>query len=242
MNKVSKPKLQENQEILDAVERIKKDPDDYLAFQKIIRVLHSFLQHLSLKKFFFVPGHNSDDIYQEGLLALATKAIPDYDKEKGPFIGFAKLCIKRHIITVLKSSNNNKNRPLNQSVSLDATVCNEEDGPVSIGGFLPNGDENLVESIVRGESFKRLRAMLANKLTTLESRVLDLYLKNLSYTDIVEYLNKNRRGKNRLKSKVVDNALCRIKKKALELEEQIERREVIQLPIFFDDEEMDSPR
>jgi len=79
--------------------------------------------------------------------------------------------------------------------------------------------------------------LLQNKLTDLEAQVLDLYLKNLSYTDIVTFLNKNRRGRNRLKPKVIDNALCRIKKKALELEEQIEKQQDIQLPIMFDDEE-----
>lgn len=237
MGRLSHPQKYENQEILKSVQRVKENKNDEEAFQSIVEVLHSFLQHLSLKKFFFVPGQSSDDIYQEGLYALSTKAIPDYDAEKGPFIGFAKLCIRRHIITVLKSANNNKNKALNLSVSLDATVCNEEDGPVSIGGFLPNGEENLVDTIVRNESYKRLKVMLLNKLTTLEAKVLDLYLKNLSYTDIVEKLNKNRRGKNRLKPKVIDNALCRIKKKATELEEQLSKKEVIQLPMIFEEED-----
>lgn len=228
---------QESKELLEAVDRVKSDANDQESFQQIVDALHSFLQHLSLKKFFFVPGQSSDDIYQEGLYALATKAIPDYDKDKGTFMSFAKLCIRRHIITVLKSANNNKNKALNMSVSLDATVCNDEEGPVSIGGFLPNGDENLVEKIVRGESYKRLKSLLLNKLTSLEAKVLELYLRNLSYTDIVDNLNKNRRGKNRLKSKVIDNALCRIKKKAVELEDQMSKKEDFQLPMFFDDEE-----
>lgn len=237
MGKTNRPIRQENQEILKFVDRVKEDANDEDAFQEIVKHLHSFLQHLSLKKFFFVPGQSSDDIYQEGLYALSTKAIPDYDHEKGPFIGFAKLCIRRHIITVLKSANNKKNTPLNQSVSLDATVCNDEDGPVSIGGFLPNGDEDMVDGFVRNETFRRLKAMLQNKLTDLETQVLDLYLRNLSYTDIVTKLNKHRRGRHRYESKVVDNALCRIKKKAVELEEQIEKNVDIQLPMIFDDEE-----
>jgi DNA-directed RNA polymerase specialized sigma subunit len=88
----------ENHKILEYVERFKKDSGDEEAFAEIIKALHSFLQHLALKKFFYVAGHSSEDIYQEGLYALSTKAIPDYDIEKGPFLSFAKLCIRRHII------------------------------------------------------------------------------------------------------------------------------------------------
>lgn len=225
---------QDNQDILLYVKRFKEDPSDKDAFEEIMKALHSFLQHLALKKFFFVAGHNSDDIYQEGLFALSTKAIPDYDQDKGPFLSFAKLCIRRHIITVLKSANNNKNRALNTSVSLDATVCDEEDGPVSIGGFLPNDEENMVTKVLRVESYKRLRAILMSRLTELEAKVLDLYLKNMSYMDIVTHLNRRLRGKNRLKPKVIDNALCRIKKKASELEEQIKSGQKIQAPLMLD--------
>jgi hypothetical protein len=82
--------------------------------------------------------------------------------------------------------------------------------------------------------------MLLSKLTELESQVFRLYLKNLSYTDIVDSLNRKRRGKNRLKPKVIDNALCRIKKKAMELEEQIESGQKVQTPIFFEDYEDES--
>jgi RNA polymerase sporulation-specific sigma factor len=216
---MSKPQKYDNERILDCVRKV-KDTKDEQAFQQIVVALHGYLQHLSLKKFFFVAGSNSDDIYQEGLYALATKAIPDYDENKGPFIGFAKLCIRRHIITILKTANNNKNRALNMSVSMDATVCHdEEDGPVTISNFFPNGDEGIVEGLVRGESYARLKESLLTKLTPLEAKVLDLYLQNMSYMDIVTLMNKTRRGKNRVNCKVIDNALCRIKKKAMELDE-----------------------
>lgn len=218
---VSQHYVEENKRILAYVTKIKAIPTDEDAFKEIVRVLHSYLQHLALKKFFFVAGHSADDIYQEGLYALATKAIPDYDAQKGPFIGFAKLCIKRHIITVLKSANNGKHRPLNGYVPLDAPAGSEEEGPGSIGGFLPNGDDDLVEILLRYESHSRLRGLLRERLTPLESQVLELYLKSMSYTDIVQFLNKTRRGRNRLKAKVIDNALCRIKKKALEMEQQM---------------------
>jgi len=64
---------------------------------------------------------------------------------------------------------------------------------------------------------------LGGRLTPLESCVLDLYLKNMSYMDIVSFMNRRRRGKNRVVPKTIDNALCRIKKKAVELQEALRK-------------------
>ena len=218
-----KPKARQydNKQILELVDKVKQGNDEE-AFREIAKMLHGFLQHLSLKKFFFVAGNSHEDIYQEGLLALSSKAIPDYDRDKGPFLSFAKLCIKRHIITCLKSANNNKNRALNSSVSMDATVTGEEDdGPMSISSFLSSDDEIVIDRICRLEQNKVLRYELESKLTPLELRVLSFYLKSMSYVDIVECMNNRRRYK--VDTKAIDNALCRIKKKAVEIENQAEK-------------------
>jgi RNA polymerase sporulation-specific sigma factor len=223
--KQQSPGDKQNEEILQYVYRVKNDPSDEEAFKVIVKCLNAYIRYLADNKFFFVPGAAADDVYQEGLCALATKAIPDYCETKGPFFGFAKLCVKRHVITCLKSASNGRNKTLNGAVSLDATVCNEEEGPVSIGGFLTNGEEDLFDRMVRQESHGRLKTSLRGRLTKLEAEVLDLYLKGLSYMDMVRVLNRKRRGKNRYKPKVIDNALCRIKKKAIELAEQFEEEE-----------------
>ena len=234
MGRLTKPQRDENKRLANLVRLFKKTGDKD-AFDELARVMEGYLQHLS-KRFFFVAGHGPDDVYQEALYALAMKAIPDYQEDKGPFIGFAKLCIRRHVITVLKSANNGKNKALNASVSLDATVCNDdEDGPVTIAGFIRNGDEALIDKFVRLESHGRLKALLIDKLTPLETRILRLYMKNMSYLDIVGTCNKGRRKKNRIDCKVVDNALCRIKKKALELDEAIARGDILDVPDGEDD-------
>lgn len=208
----------DSDKILDWVHRLKENQNDTEAFGNVVAVLDGFLQHLSVKKFFFIHGHSSDDIYQEGLLALTTKAIPDYDEQKGSFLSFAKLCIRRHIITVLKAANNGKNRTLNMSVSMDQTVSDDEDGPIPISGFIPSDDVAVMDSMIRFESHGKLKSLLLSRLTDLEAKVLDLYLKNMSYMDIVDSMNSRRRGKNRVDCKTIDNALCRIKKKAMDIE------------------------
>lgn len=222
MGRLTNPQRRENQRLLVEVEKFKKTGDS-LAFDAIAAALEGFLTAIT-KKFFFVAGSDAHDIHQEALIALATKAIPDYRREKGSFICFAKLCIRRHIITVLKSANSKKNEPLRDSVPLEQPVTSDKDeeGATSIGRFIPDTrEESVVDQMVRKESFLGLKAMLCETLTPLETEILELYLKNLSYLDIVEAIRKRHRGRKKFKTKVVDNGLCRIKHKAAELREEM---------------------
>jgi RNA polymerase sporulation-specific sigma factor len=217
MGKIQKGQGHDNNaQLVEYVNRVRNDEDeDEDAFKHVAKQLDSYIRHLCSK--FFVPGHSSDDVYQECLYALSTKAIPDYCEEKGGFLGFAKLCIRRHIITVLKAANNNKNKALNTPISLDHPTANDNDDiPISV--LIPADGENVVVTFVKNEAHERLKALLLKELTPLESNVLELYLQSMSYMDIVATINKRKRGKNRVKPKVIDNALCRIKKKASEIE------------------------
>lgn len=223
MGRPKKAQQEENKKILEHVRKFRKNqcPD---SFDVIAESLKGFIEHLSKYKFFYVPGHSSDDLYQEALYALSNKAIPDYVEEKGPFLAFAKLCVRRHIITILKSSNNNRHKILNTSLSIDAPVSDsDDDGPMCIGNYIENNEESIEEQSIRQENTSRLKNLLTEKLTPLENQVLIFYLKNLSYQDIVIEMNRRRRGKNRVDAKTVDNALCRIKKKALEIREELAR-------------------
>lgn len=231
MGRLKKDQQKENERILVYVRQYRQI-EDQASFAEIVSALEGYLQHLVYRKFFFVAGCNADDIYQEALFALATKAIPDYVEEKGPFLSFAKLCIQRHIITILKSANSKRNGPLNGAVSLDQPVNEndgDEDGPVAVGGFMSDAldrvtgkmtqpqQDALINKLIKSESFRKMREVLLSKLTPLETQVFGLYLKNMSYVDIVKFMNKRRRGKGRVICKTIDNALCRVKKKALDL-------------------------
>lgn len=213
------PQQNENEKIIGWVRKFKANQDDE-SFEQIVKVLNSYLRHLSEKKY-RIAGNSSDDVYQEGLFALSTKAIPDYDEEKGAFLSFAKLCIRRHIITVLKSVNNNKNKALNGSVSLDSTGQDKDEGPLPVSELMADKKvEDVVECISRAELHKRLKANLEDKLTKLEKEVLGYYLQNMSYIEIVQAMNKHRRGRNRVDTKCVDNAIVRSRSKAFLLEKE----------------------
>jgi RNA polymerase sporulation-specific sigma factor len=224
MGRMNGPQRSENEKLIECVRTFKSTGCED-AFQKIVKALHSYLMHLSNRKFYRIPGYNSDDTYQEGLVALSTKAIPDYQEDKGAFLSFAKLCIKRHIITCLKTANKTGNTPLNGAASLDAPAREDaDDGPVPVSGCLPTDQEDIVEFLSRREVHSKHKNILLSRLTTLESRVLECYLSSMSYADIVVAMNRRRRGRNRVKSKVIDNALCRIKNKAAEIDAEIRRQ------------------
>ena len=221
---------QDHEKLLEWVKKCKENNNDEEAFGYIVKALHAFLMHLSNRKFYRIPGHGSDDIYQEGLYALSTKAIPDYQEDKGAFLSFAKLCIRRHVITVLKSANNGKNRVLNGSISLDATARDDKDeGPIPVSGIIPCQSEHILDMLMRKETHKNLKAMLLQRLTPLEAKVVKCYLKGMSYQEIVATMNRGRKKKNRANAKQIDNSICRSKSKSCillqELNEESQKNE-----------------
>ena len=67
----------------------------------------------SKARMYFLVGADKEDIIQEGMIGLF-KAIRDFDPERqSSFRGFAELCIKRQIITAVKTATRQKHIPLN---------------------------------------------------------------------------------------------------------------------------------
>ncbi|MEG0516995.1 MAG: sigma-70 family RNA polymerase sigma factor, partial [Cetobacterium sp.] len=116
----------------------------------------------------FIKGGNIDDLLQEGYIGLM-KAIKSYDEARGvSFSTFANICIKRQIITAIKSSTSNRNEKLNSSIVGDKEV-NLEDltqyRKPSVKFFSP-------EDILLGkELIELLNSYLSENLTELEMKV-----------------------------------------------------------------------
>ena len=68
-----------------------------------------------------------EDLLQEGLIGLLT-AIDEYQPEKFDvkFSSFAYICILRGVYNVIKQTNGNKHRLLNEAVSLQAAIGADE--------------------------------------------------------------------------------------------------------------------
>jgi len=227
----------QNQELLTHVMLVKEE-DDNSSFNTIKDKLKNYI--ISQTNKFFINGYTSDDIEQECLIALRFKAINDYNMNKGPFIKFAKLCIRRHLITELKACKKKKNLALNSAMSLDEYYEDDEkESNFTLMDMVNNDDKSHFDLINIQEKGRFMYNQLARKLTKLEYKILVYYIKGYNYMEIVNLLNGEleellKTDDVEKAKKVVDNALCRIKKKALEIEEKMKTDKRYQGDMFMD--------
>jgi len=197
--------------------RIKKDPDLDHLFDKMHLYMHGYLINMVLKKFPFIVGYQSVDIYQETLIALRFKAIPNFNKSKGmSFLNFAKMCIRRHLITLLHASKNRiKDRTMNMAISLDSSpMSNENDSGDSMtyANIISDKSETQDNVIENDEAYSVTLRTLMNSLSDFERVVLEERLSSSSYKEMAKDIS--RRLEKRYNAKSIDNALLRIRKKA----------------------------
>jgi RNA polymerase sporulation-specific sigma factor len=156
-------------------------------------------------KSYFLVGAEREDLLQVGMIGL-WQAIIDYNPAKATsFPAFAKVCIHRHIITAIKAATRQKQVPLNTSLSLEIP-SEDESSDWNLAELLQT-DETMdpEELVIRREDEKLLHAVLHRLLSDFEWRVLAGYQLGKSYREIATEL--------RCKTKSVDNALARIKRK-----------------------------
>lgn len=154
---------------------------------------------------YFLMGADRDDIVQEGMIGLF-KAIRDFDITKQPsFRSFADLCIKRNMITAVKSSNRKKHTPLNSYVSLSEPVYDDNEER-TLSEMLAEGTvSDPEEMFLQREHTEFLNQAINTGLSPLEKTVLAHHLNGMNYTDIAHELGRT--------PKSIDNALQRIKHK-----------------------------
>ena len=140
---------------------------------------------------YFLAGGDTEDLIQEGMIGLYG-AIGDYVEGDLLFKNFAYLCVTRRILDAVKASGRQKNRPLNNYVSL---FDSEIDMPVA----------DPLEDMIDRENGEELYRKINEELSDFEFRILTLYMKGMSTAEICRICKKN--------EKSVDNALQRSKKK-----------------------------
>jgi RNA polymerase sporulation-specific sigma factor len=156
-------------------------------------------------KSYFLVGAEKDDLLQVGMIGL-WQAVVDFRCDKAiSFPAFAKVCIQRHIITAIKTATRQKQQPLNTSLSLESP----SDDPLADWNLseVLTGENSMdpEEVVLRCEDTRELRDNLQRLLSEFEWLVLSGYQLGKSYREIADEL--------RCKTKSVDNALARIKRK-----------------------------
>lgn len=157
---------------------------------------------------YFLAGADREDIVQEGMIGLY-KAIRDYKEHMASFCGFADLCIKRQIISAIKSANRQKHQPLNGYVSLSRPVFGEEADNEFIDFAVLEHISDPESIFIDKEKADALQHAICLKLSPLEQRVMQLYVAGMPYCEIALRLH--------ISEKSVDNALQRVKNKLAEL-------------------------
>ena len=153
----------------------------------------------------YLMGGENEDLIQEGMIGLF-RAISTYRQGEGSFYGFALICMNRQMYTAVQASARKKHEPLNAYVSLD-----EEPQ-------MPLEDSPETMLLLQEKEGKR-EDMIARHLSSLEKKVLALYLEGMSYGQIAEQIGRP--------EKSVDNAIQRLKKKLKKVEKSVDTQETL---------------
>lgn len=182
---------------------LKAKNNDKKAIEKLLKENESVIQAQVSK--FFVKGMEEEDLKQEASIAFLD-SIKTYDPEQNDnFPAFASICIERRLITLLSSSQRQKNIPLNTSYSLDyKTKYNDEDS-VMLLDLIDEDSDTTEDKIIKEEKLRILMEKTEKILSKFEMKVLSLYFKGYSYNEMAKQLNSN--------EKAIDNAIQRIKQK-----------------------------
>ena len=151
-----------------------------------------------------MAGGDSEDLLQEGTLGLLT-AIREFQVDRGAgFRTFAALCIRRRIISAVRTAAGGRHWPLNSGVSLEPALflANQDLAPL---GMAYRRQENPEDVVIHQEDLSALEAAIQSRLTDLEAQVLALYLSGSSYSEIAKEVSRS--------TKSVDNAVQRIRRK-----------------------------
>lgn len=194
-----------NMEELQIIQNAQEGEEEAMAY--LMEKYKSMVRALS-RPLFLMDG-DKDDLLQEGMIGLF-KAIRTYDAGKETsFETFANLCISRQLYSAIKLSNRQKNIPLNSYVSID--MADGEDAANDLERILLSNrtgvswQQNPEEIVIGEENAKNTKRRLFSRLSKMETQVLNLFLKGLTYQEIAEKLGKT--------PKTIDNALQRIKAK-----------------------------
>ena len=150
---------------------------------------------------YYLVGAEESDLIQEGMIGLLS-AIRSYDEAEGvAFPVYAKLCIRRRMISAVRAAGAGKHAPLNDSVSLQegCFAAARDELPLSDPETLFLGKERTVD----------LLQTLHAQLSPFERQVLRLYLTGFSGREIAQTLGRSTRS--------AENAIQRIRGKAAAL-------------------------
>lgn len=151
---------------------------------------------------FFLAGGDSEDLTQEGMVALI-KAVREFNQAKeASFRTFAEICIRNRLYSVLRAAARDKHKALNQSISLDTPDFDSNSYTSGTSSLAQRDPEDF---LIDREHTAALLAAVRKQLSEFETKILGYYLDGLSCREIAETAG--------ISPKSVDNAVQRIRRK-----------------------------
>lgn len=140
----------------------------------------------------------TEDLCQEGLIALMYAA-KSYDSEKeASFQTYANSCIYNRFVSLLRKSDNKNTVPKSETISI---YDNSDDLITSVSSEKTDPQFLIIER----ENLQRLLSKLRDILSDNEMKVFNMYISGYRYGEISKALS--------VSYKFVDNAITRIKRK-----------------------------
>ena len=168
---------------------------DERAAEQVLTLFRPLVQSLAGR--FFVPSYEPEDICQIALMGL-WRAVQCFDPQrKAGFATFARVCIRRQILSELKRARRWSIPVLSLSEAADEQSWLEQ---------LPDPRSDPLDILTEREVSRGQYEFLATHLSPLEAQVVVLYQQQLTHREIAQRLGCS--------PKAVDNALARIKRKA----------------------------
>lgn len=192
-------------ELLDQIYSCNEDANEILLYKYrplIVNLAKKFISYCQ-------GGVDLNDLIQEGMLGL-NEAINTFREDKEANFGtYARLCVRRKIVSLVKSTRTQKNMILNESVSIE-----DEDGNI-LDRFLIDNSFDPSSMIEEYDYQQHLINQLNEKLTDYESQVFELKKDGFDYKEIADILDRE--------PKAIDNAIQRIKIKLKDIIKQTNR-------------------
>ena len=162
---------------------------------------------------YYMVGADEDDVLQEGMIGLL-KAVRQFDQEKeASFRTFAGVCVTNQIIGAIRASQRNKHKALNTSVSLEASIGQEQAAEAGepqlrlVDTLMASPADNPEQMLLMGDIIEWILHNDEKVFSKYELQVLTERMRGKSMEQIAEEAGKSKKS--------VDNAMHRAKQKII---------------------------
>jgi RNA polymerase sporulation-specific sigma factor len=132
---------------------------------------------------FFLPGADRDDLRQEAMIGV-WKGLRDFREGQGTTRkSFVSLCVRRQLITAVKTATRDKHRAFNEALR-DMPTAGDDDP--TLLGMLASPGADPAHILEERERVETLLTAVAHDLTPLERRVLIAFVNGSTMREIAE--------------------------------------------------------